>query len=167
MLAEDRGVQGCGIEIDQAHVIECVRQGVTVIQHDLDTGLPTFPRDCFDYVILSQTLPEVHQPERVIREMLRIGRVAIVSFPNFAHWQARVQLATHGNSHVTSALPTPWYQTERIRFLSLKDFETFCQTIGAKILAKIALDRHGRRIRRFNNLLAQQAVYVLTQSNPP
>lgn len=163
ILAEELGVHGRGIELRQDRIVDCVRLGVSVIQHDMDAGLPTFPDNSFDYVILSQTLPEVHQPELVVREMLRIGRVGIISFPNFANWQARLQFAMKGKAPITSGLPSAWHQTERIRFLSLKDFEAFCDRLGAKILAKVALDRQGRRIPVFDNILAEQAVYIITR----
>ncbi len=163
MLTDTHSISGRGIEIQQNRIVESIRRGITVIEHDLDIGLPTFPDNSFDYVILSQTLPEVRQPELVLREMLRIGRIAIVSFPNFASWPARLQFALRGRAPVTSHMPQAWYKTERIRFLSLKDFEEFCPTIEAKILQKIALNRKGRRITRFDNFLAEQAVYVLTR----
>ncbi len=164
LLAEERGAEGRGIEIGEKRIVDCIRRGVTVIHHDLDAGLPTFPDNSFDYVILSQTLPEVHQPELVLREMLRIGRIAIVSFPNFASWQARIQFALKGKAPVTPGMPSAWHQTERIRFLSLKDFESFCPIIDAKVVEKIALNKKGRRIPFMDNLLADQAIYVLARN---
>jgi len=166
LLSEERGTNGCGIELQEKRIIECVKRGVTVIQHDLDIGLPTFPDNSFDYVILSHTLPEVHQPELVLREMLRIGRLGIVSFPNFASWQARIQFAFYGKAPVTPGMPNAWHQTERIRFMSLKDFEAFCKVIGAKIIDKIALNKKGRRIPFLDNILADQAIYILSQDAP-
>ncbi|MFA5865361.1 MAG: homoserine O-acetyltransferase [Phycisphaerae bacterium] len=164
LLAENRGVDGRGIEIREDKIVECVGRGVTVIQHDLDMSLPTFPDKSFDYVLLSQTLPEVHHPELVLREMLRIGRLAIVSFPNFAYWRARVQFAFTGKAPKTAHLPNAWHQTERIRFLSLKDFEIFCEILGARIITKVALDKKGRKIPFLDNFMAEQAVYVLAQN---
>jgi homoserine O-acetyltransferase len=163
ILAERLAIEGRGIEIQQDRIVESVRRGVAVIQHDLNTGLPKYPDNTFDYIILSQTLPEVQEPEQVFKEMLRIGKNAIVSFPNFASWQARIQFALKGRAPVTAYMPHAWYETERIRFLSLKDFEDFCDKIGAKIIQKVALSKSGRRIPVLGNFLAEQAVYVITR----
>ncbi len=164
LLSEKADIEGRGLEIVQERILECVRRGVTVIQHNIDEGLPNFPDDSFDYAILSQTLPEVHQPKVVLSEMLRIANVAIVTFPNFAYWRARLQLALGGRAPVTHQLPSAWYHTERIRFLSLKDFEIFCRKLGAKIIAKVTLDGNGRRVCCWDNLLAEQAVYVIAKN---
>ncbi len=163
LLTEKASIEGRGLEIVQERILECVRRGVTVIQHNIDEGLPDFPDDSFDYAILSQTLPEVHQPKIVLGEMLRIAKFSIVTFPNFAYWRARVQLAIGGRAPITHQLPSSWYHTERIRFLSLKDFEIFCQKLGAKIVTKVALDGKGRQICCLDNLLAEQAVYVIAK----
>jgi homoserine O-acetyltransferase len=163
LLIDRQRVKGRGVEIQQDRIVESIRRGVTVIQHDLDSGLPNFPDKSFDYVILSQTLPEVRQPALVIKEMLRIGRLAIVSFPNFAAWPARLQLAIKGRAPVTPRMPHNWYETDRIRFLSLKDFEEFCGHIGVKIMRKIPLNHAGREVGFLNNLRAEQAIYVITK----
>lgn len=162
LLSEDRDVYACGVEIDQSCVLETVGRGVTVIQHDMDKGLPEFPDHSFGYVILSQTLLEVLNPELVLKEMLRIGCHAIVSFPNIAYWQARWQLAVGGRAPVTRNLPRAWYQTERVRFVSLDDFEAFCERIGARIVDRRFLGPNGRQIKRFANLRAEQAIYVIS-----
>jgi homoserine O-acetyltransferase len=163
ILAERLAVEGRGIEIQQDRIVESIQRGVTVIAHDLNTGMPKYPDDTFDYIILSQTLPEVQQPEQIFKEMLRIGKIAIVSFPNFASWQARLQFAIKGRAPVTAYMPHAWYETERIRFLSLKDFEDFSEQIGAKIIQKVALSKNGRRIPLLGNFLAEQAVYVIAR----
>jgi homoserine O-acetyltransferase len=163
LLVEKLGVTSRGIEIRQDRVVDSICRGVTVIQHDLDSGLPNFPEGSFDYVLLSQTLPEVRQPELVFKEMLRIGRQAIVSFPNFAALSSRLQLALKGQAPVTPYMPHDWYQTDRIRFLSLKDFDEFCEHIGARIIQKISLTRSGRQVHFLSNLLAHQAVYVIAK----
>jgi len=163
-LSHDLDVRGFGVEIDQARLLDGVRRGLSVIHHDLDQGLPEFPDASFDFVILSQTLPEVRYPEMVLREMLRIGRYAIVSIPNFAHWQARLQLAALGRAPVTAQLPQAWYETERIRFLSLRDFEHLCDRLGVRIVERWALGRGGRRVRGLANLFAEQALYVITSA---
>ncbi len=164
LLSAELNIEGLGIEIKQERVVECVERGISVIQHNLDEGLPNFPDNSFDYAILSQTLPEVRQPELVIKEMLRTANKIIVTFPNFAHISARSQLLLKGKTPITSHLPSTWFSTERIRFLSLKDFEEFCDKIGAKIVSKVALSRKGFKIPFLKNLLAEQAVYVLTKN---
>jgi len=165
LLSQDRNVQSCGVEISQSRILETVGRGLTVIQHDMDAGLPEFPDDSFDYVILSQTLLEVHNPELVLREMLRIGHHAIISFPNFAHWRARWQLAVQGRAPVTGHLPCAWYQTERIRFLSLHDFEEFCDVLGVRMIVRRFLGAEGREIKHLANWRAEQAIYVISRGN--
>ncbi len=165
LLGTERNVVGCGLEIVQERVLEAVNRGITVVQHDMDRGLPEFPDDSFDYVILSQTLPEVYNPELVFKEVIRIGKFAIVSFPNFAHWQARWKLAVAGVAPVTSRLPGTWYDTDRIRFLSLRDFEEFCSLMGAKLVDRYFLDASGREIKKgLLNLRTEQAIYVITKT---
>ncbi len=163
LLSKEAGITGAGVEINQERLLKCVDNGVSVVQYDLDEGLPNFPDGSFDYAILSQTLPEVHQPTLVIKEMLRIGRVAIVTFPNFAYWMARVQLGLQGKSPVTGHLPKSWHHTSRIRFLSLKDFDSFCRELGVRVISKFALDTRGKRVKFMENLLAEQVVYVITK----
>ena len=165
LLAIDRGVRTCGVEIKQPRVLEAVGRGLTAIQHDLDRGLPEFADRSFDYVVLSQTLPEVRNPQLVLREMLRIGRYAIISFPNFAHWQARWRLAGCGVAPQTASLPNTWYDTERIRFLSLRDFEDFCNLMGVTTVGRVCLDGCGREIRGpLLNLRTAQAIYIITDN---
>jgi len=163
LLSCRRNVGVCGVEIKQSRILDAVDRGVTVVQHDLDHGLPDFPDDSFDYVILSQTLPEVHNPQLVFREMLRIGRYVIVSFPNFAHWRARWQLAFRGRAPVTETLPAGWYDTERIRFLSIRDFEQFCEQMTAKIITRRHLGAGGKRVRLLCNLRAAQTIIVISR----
>lgn len=164
ILARDKDIFGLGIEIKQDRVVRCVQRGISVIQHDIDEGLDDFVDDSFDYAILSQTLPEVRNPELIIKEMLRVARTIVVTFPNFAHISARLQLAFGGKAPVTTHLPSRWYNTERIRFLSMKDFEEFCSKVGARIIRKVALGKGGRKLPFLQNLLAQQAIYILARA---
>ena len=130
---ESRGVDGRGIELSREGVNECVAKGLAVIQGDADTDLADYPDDAFDYVILSQTLQATRQPRVVLEHMLRIGRRAIVSFPNFGHWKMRLQLLFGGHMPRTENLPDTWYDTPNIHFCTIKDFVQLCDEIGVKM----------------------------------
>ena len=159
LLTEERGVDGRGLELSQKGVNECVAKGLPVIQGDADTD------DAFDYVILSQTLQAVRRPKAVIENMLRIGRRAIVSFPNFAHWRVRWEVAARGRMPVTDTLSYSWYETPNIHFCSIRDFLDLARDLGATIEKAAVLDRRGRPLRehapRVWNLFGQQAVFLL------
>ena len=168
LLAESRGVDGRGIELSREGVNECVAKGLAVIQGDADTDLSDYPDDAFDFVILSQTLQATRQPRVVLEHMLRIGRHAIVSFPNFGHWRIRRQVALGGHMPRTENLPYAWYETPNIHFCSIKDFRLLCQVSGAKIEEAVALNAWGRRMRLkmpwwFWNLFGEQAVFLLSR----
>ena len=122
LLVEERDVDGRGIELSQQGVNDCVAKGLSVIQGDADADLDDYPTDAFDYVILSQTLQATRQPRVVLEHLLRIGRRAIVSVPNFGHWSVRVQLAFLGRMPVTKGLPHSWYDTPNIHFCTIADF---------------------------------------------
>jgi methionine biosynthesis protein MetW len=143
LLSEERGVDARGIEISQRGVNDCVAKGLSVIQGDADTDLADYPDDAFDYVILSQTLQATRQPRRVLEHMLRIGRRAIVSFPNFGHWRIRTQLALRGRMPVTANLSDSWYETPNIHFCTIRDFVALTHEIDARIERGMALDRFG------------------------
>src|SRR5712691_5053080 len=134
LLAETRGVDGRGIELSRAGVNECVAKGLAVVQGDADTDLENYPDDAFDFVILSQTLQATRQPRVVLEHMLRIGRNAIVSFPNFGHWRIRRQVAFGGHMPRTDNLPYAWYETPNIHFCTIKDFRALCNVVGAKMV---------------------------------
>jgi homoserine O-acetyltransferase len=160
-LIHDKQITGLGIEVEQNLIVECVNRGLSVIQHDIEKGLASCADQSFDYVILSQTLQTLRHPEKVFRELLRIGRKVIVSFPNFAYWRARWQLAFRGRAPVTPSLPYSWHDSPNIHFLSLGDFEEFCRQIGARILGKIPLVKNKPSpVRCAPNLFAEQAVYI-------
>ena len=124
-LRDNRQVSGYGLEIDQAKIVQAVDKGVNVIQTDLDAGLNEFESNSFDYVVMSQTLQAVHFPERLLEEMLRVGREGIITFPNFGHWSCRLQLL-FGHMPVTPSLPNTWYNTPNIHLCTLRDFEAMC-----------------------------------------
>ena len=163
-LIHDRGVDGEGMELDQDMVVHCVQRGLSVIQWDIDRGLGQYAADTFDYVILSQTMQTVRDPEKVLRELIRVGKRVIVSFPNFAHWTCRLQMTFGGRAPQTRQLPFRWYNSPNIHFLSLRDFDQFCQKLGIRIEKKIPLGKTSARpLWLLPNLLATQAVYVTTK----
>ena len=167
LLAEKRGVDARGIELSQSGVNLCVAKGLSVIQGDADTDLVYYPDGSFDYVILSQTLQAMRQPRVVMEHMLRIGRRAIVSFPNFGHWKIRLQLLTTGRMPVTKNLSYSWYETPNIHFCTINDFIALVDEMGATIEQASALDRVGRPVemtlpRGMWNLFGEQAVFVLS-----
>jgi len=171
LLAEERGVDARGIELSQKGVNHCVAKGLSVIQGDADTDLADYPDDAFDYVILSQTLQATRHPRRVLEHMLRIGRHAIVSFPNFGHWRIRYQVGLRGRMPVTDNLALPWYDTPNIHFCTIRDFVALVEEIDARIERSIALDHNGEPLR-VNvpwwvwNLFGEQGVFRLTRGKP-
>jgi methionine biosynthesis protein MetW len=168
-LQDERQVSGYGLEIDHDNVVACIRNNVDVIQTDLDAGLNDFDPDSFDYVVMTQTLQAVSYPQRLIQEMLRIGRQGIVTFPNFGYWRVRMHLALKGRMPVSSALPHNWYDTPNIRLCTLRDFEALCRERGIRILERHVLD-HAHHERRFSrllpNLLGEVAMYRFEQARP-
>lgn len=166
LLGASRGVDGRGIELSQTGVNLCVAHGLSVIQGDADTDLVDYPDDSFDYVVLSQTLQATREPHRVLTHLLRIGRRAIVSFPNFGHWRIRTSLLVGGRMPVTSHLPQTWYETPNIHFCTIRDFAVLCGEIGATVERAVALDAYGSRYL-FNappwaaNIFGEQAVFLL------
>jgi len=167
LLAEEKGVDARGIELSQRGVNDCVAKGLSVIQGDADTDLEAYPDDAFDYVILSQTLQATRQPRKVLEHMLRIGRNAIVSFPNFGHWRIRAQVAFGGHMPLTQNLSCSWYDTPNIHFCTIRDFITLVQAIDAQIERGVALDRFGKPLAYSApwvwNLFGEQGVFHLTR----
>jgi methionine biosynthesis protein MetW len=157
-LTGTRGVKGYGIEIADDNVLACVKNGVNVIQSDLERGLQGFDAGSFDYVILSQTLQAMRHTEDIVLEMLRVGRQGIVAFPNFGHWQARWQVAVGGRMPVSEALPYQWFDTPNVHLCTISDFERFCADHSVRILERIVL-RAGRPVKVLPNLLGSLAVF--------
>lgn len=165
-LIRERHVTGQGIEINPEEVQLAVHHGVPVIQADLDTGLDGFGDDIFDFVILERTLQTVHKPLDVLREMLRVGKVAIVSFPNFAHWRNRLQLFLEGRMPRTPTIPYDWYETPNIHHVAIRDFKDSLQEIGVQIVEAYARSGHVvHRYHEFDDLLAEEALFVLCRGN--
>jgi len=165
LLELTRAVDGRGIEISQKGVNECVARGLSVVQGDADTDLVDYPDDAFDYVILSQTLHATRRPREVITELLRIGRKAIVSFPNFGHWRIRAYIGFRGRMPVSDTLPHAWYYTPNIHFCTIRDFVALCGELDARIDKATVLRGNGERITGSSpwvwNLFGQQAVFLL------
>jgi homoserine O-acetyltransferase/O-succinyltransferase len=163
-LAADKNIKGEGIELDQDHVLACVDRGLPIVQHDVEQGLENYTNKNYDYVILSQTVQTIKNPEKVFAELLRVGRKVIVSFPNFAHWRCRVQLFFHGRAPVTKQLPFDWHNSPNIHCLSLKDFDRFCRKLGVRVEKKIPLIKTRLSPVRFApNLFAEQVIYVTSR----
>jgi methionine biosynthesis protein MetW len=165
-LAQWKGVDGRGMELSQSGVNACVRRGLSVIQGDADHDLQDYPSGSFDYVVLSQTLQATYRPRTVLEHMVRIGRRAIVSFPNFAHWRMRLGLLTAGRMPITPFLGQTWYDTPNIHFCTVLDFGELCDAMGVVVERSVTLDSHGRPFRLnpragLANLLAEQALFVL------
>ena len=168
LLAETRGVDGRGIEISREGVNDCVAKGLAVIQGDADVDLADYPNDTFDYVILSQTLQATRRPRWVLEQMLRIGRHAIVSFPNFGHWRVRLEILSRGRMPVTDNLPDSWYDTPNIHLCTIRDFVELLRALDVKMERAFALNSWGRPVRWhapwwFWNLFGEQAVFLLSR----
>ena len=161
-LVRQGHVKGRGIELSEQGVLACVRRGLSVRQGNLQEGLADYPDGSFDWVILSQTLPFLNDPAMVLREMLRVGKQAIVSFSNWGHWRCRLGLLVTGRVPVAIDLPQQWYEVPRRQLFSVTDFALFCRQIEIAIVDEVYLNR-GVRVRtgRFKNLLSTTAVFTL------
>lgn len=161
-LRQTRSARGYGIDIDDANVLACVKNGVNVIQSDLERGLAGFDAGSFDCVILSQTLQAMRHTEGIVKEMLRVGREGIVSFPNFGYWRNRLQIGL-GRMPVSEALPYQWFDTPNIHLCTVDDFEAFCVQHGVRIIERKVLHR-GEEITTLPNLLGSIAVFRIEQT---
>ncbi len=168
ILMDTRAVDGRGIELSREGVNECVAKGLAVIQGDADTDLVNYPDDAFDYVILSQTLQATRRPRDVLEHMLRIGRHAVVSFPNFGYWKIRLQILLRGRMPLSGNLPYTWYDTPNIHFCTIKDFRDLCMVSNVRMERAVALNAWGAPLR-FNapwwfwNMFGEQAVFLLSR----
>jgi methionine biosynthesis protein MetW len=160
-LKENKKVDGRGVEMVSADVQKAIARGVSVYQGDLEAALEDYPDRAFDYVILSQTLQQTQHPLKVLRSMLRIGRSAIVAFPNFAHWRVRMAHLSSGRSPRTDLFPYEWYDSPNIHFLTVLDFELLAHKENWKIERRVFLTgRHS--VRMFPNLMAEVAVFLFS-----
>jgi methionine biosynthesis protein MetW len=168
-LAREKKVDGRGIELSQSGVNSCVGHGLSVIQGDADRDLEAYPTGAFDVVVLSQTLQATRQPRRVVEALVRIGRRAIVSFPNFGFWRIRLRLLMTGRMPLSHCLAHPWYETPNIHLCTIHDFVALCDEIGVRVERSVTLDRVGQPYSldprgSLANLLAEQGIFVLCGS---
>jgi methionine biosynthesis protein MetW len=167
LLSETKNVDGRGVEISRERVNACVARGLSVIQGDADRDLNDYPDQAFDYAILSLTIQATRFPKAVLENLLRIGRHAIVSFPNFGHWRIRTQLMFTGRMPITENLPEPWYINPDGHLCSIKDFADLCGILGARVERAVAFNSSGERLGTWipltaHNLLGEKAVFQLT-----
>lgn len=162
-LYETRNVSGYGLEIDPENIVQCVAKNVQVIQTNLDKGITEFfDENSFDYVVMTQTLQAIQHPKELLKQMMRIGKEGIVTFPNMAYWENRLQFALGGRMPVTRTLPNSWHDTPNIRLCSLHDFERLCEECGINIIQRAMVDhahQYSVRSKLFPNLLGEIAIY--------
>lgn len=166
-LGRVKGTRSLGVEIDAENITACVSKGLNVIEQDIDEGLSNFSNNSFDTVLLTQTLQAVRRPDFVLNEMLRVGNECVITFPNFAHWQARLHLVLRGKMPVSKFMPYSWYDTPNIHFCTIKDFEALCMQEGIHILHKHFQLRVGGEASDstvlFPNIFATHAIYHVTR----
>jgi len=160
-LQDNLNVTGYGLEIDNDNIVQCVKNGVNVIQTNLDAGLSDFDNNSFDYVIMTQTIQAIQHPDKLLNEMLRIGHEGIVTFPNFGYWSCRLQIML-GRMPITPSLSHQWYDTPNIHLCTLSNFEDLCSELSIKIINRTVGDnKHLKhfKINLFPNLMGQNAMY--------
>jgi methionine biosynthesis protein MetW len=165
-LRDSFDVKGYGLEIDEEKINDCVARGVNVIQQNLNKGLSNFGDNSFDSVIMTQALQAVEKPDQLLNDMLRVGKQAIITFPNFAHWKTRSYLFFKGQMPVSEALPYSWYDTPNIHLCTFRDFEALCQKLDIKILNRLAVDddQQGSFLMKYlPNLMGEVAIYRVSR----
>lgn len=165
-LNVDKNIKGEGVELHESLVLKSIETGIPIIQRDVERGLGAYADKAFDVVILSKTLQTLIDPKKVLIELLRVGKKVIVSFPNFAHYSCRFQLAIQGKAPVSKQLPFSWYNSPNIHFFSLKDFDKFCGKLGIDIEKRISLSRGKWRVfdKIAPNLFAEQVIYITSKN---
>lgn len=169
-LNANKNVTGYGLEIDPDKINACLEKGVNVVEQNLDLGLGNFASNSFDVVVMTQALQVVHYPDRILQEMLRVGRTCIITFPNFGHWRCRWYLATRGRMPVSDFMPYTWYNTPNIHFCTFKDFEALCKEMQMQVLDRLAVDNQHRDHlgnRLLPNLLGEIGIYRVTRNVVP
>ncbi len=165
-LQNYKQVHGYGLEINPDNIHACIGKGVNVIEKNLDHSLDNFEDHSFDTVVMTQALQAVHYPDRILEDMLRIGREAILTFPNFGHWRCRLYLGTKGRMPVSEFMPYTWYNTPNIHFCTFKDFEQLCLERSVRILDRLVVDQTHRSSAlsaMWPNLLGEVAIYRVTR----
>jgi len=160
LLIKQKSCRGTGIEINESKIYECVEKGLSVSHANIDTGLTDFSDKRFDYVILNESLQEILNPKSVILDALRVGRKVIIGIPNFCNASARFQIFFKGRVPITAELPHQWYDTPNLRFLSLKDFRSFCLEFKIKILNEVAI-ANNKPVKFWPNLFAHTGIYLI------
>ncbi len=168
-LEREKQVQGVGIEADEKKAAICISRGLSVLHENFNEDVLQYPHNHFDYCILSQTLQQVYEPDKLIMRLLDIGSKIIVSFPNFSHWRVRMQLLCYGVAPKNEHLPYEWYNTPNIRVISIKDFKKFIRTINATIIKEVALnskknERFGRVVHLLPDWRATYGIFLLEAS---
>lgn len=166
-LLKDKKINSRGIEINQDNVIKCLEKGLSVVQGDIDEGLQEYPDKSYDYIVLNQTLQSTEKPDYVIQEMLRVGKKAFVSFPNFGYWRVRFYLLFNGKMPKSKILPFEWFDTPNIHLLTIDDFFDFAKKNKIKIEKTVCMTRakvrNGILRRIFNNLLTEEVIFVVSK----
>ena len=166
MLEMQHNVVGIGLEIDPDNISAAIARGLNIIEQDMDESLANFPDQSFNTVVMAHALQVLHNPDKVLDEMLRIGQQCIVTFPNFGHWRCRWHLGTRGKMPQSKILPYSWYDTPNIHFCTVADFETLCQEKGIRILAREMVgntDRKPLLAASWPNLFATTAIYRISR----
>ncbi|MBB6340380.1 MAG: methionine biosynthesis protein MetW [Pseudomonas sp.] len=164
-LAEHKQVSGYGLEIDPDKITACIARGINVVEQNIDQGLGNFASNSFDVVVMTQSLQALQYPDKVLAEMLRVGKTCIITFPNFGHWRCRWYLTTKGRMPVSDFLPYTWYNTPNIHFCTFADFERLCHAQGARIEEGLAVDRehrHSLGSRLWPNLMGEIGIYRIS-----
>ena len=167
LLRNKKDISGQGIEINYDKVEVCLKKGLSVVEGDANKEIINFPKNSFDYVILSQTLQTVQRPSWILEEILRVGKKAIISFPNFGHWSCRYQLCMYGKMPITEELKLAWYDTQNIHLCTLKDFQNLIRKLGFKIEKRYGIDKNKNIIKNLSgtnylNLFAAHAVFLIS-----
>lgn len=166
-LERHKGATVRGVEISTEGIMECIAKGVPVYQSNLDEGLADYGAQSFDYVILSQTLQQVHKPKLILQEIVRVGRIGVVSIPNFGHWRVRLQLLLRGTMPKTTYIPYAWYETPNIHLLSISDFRDFCRGLGIRIMNEWPVSLAGGPLESlmglWPNLLAPLGIFEISR----
>ncbi len=165
-LIQDKKCHGQGVEIHHDAIATCVEKGIPVIHSNLDEGLGDYPDQSFDYIILSRTLQVIHRPDNILKEIIRVGKIGVISFPNFGYWKVRASLLFSGKMPVTQTLPYTWYNTPNIHLLTVKDFKEFCRKNHIQIHEQIHLNFRQKRsipARIFPDILATQSLFFISR----
>ena len=169
-LKKEKGIHGTGIESSEEKVSKCIDKGLQVLQGDIIEEILDYPDNAFDYVILSQTLQQVFEPHKLIKELLRVGNRIIVSFPNFSHWAIRMQILFSGYAPKNRQLPYEWYDTPNIRVITIKDFRRFVRNTGCKVIKEVAINTHSRDLQGniinfLPNLRATYGIFLVSRKD--